>query len=337
MNREDALHLARWSEFLVANGLSAVTVKHYRYAMLRLVSEANVGILGIGEPQIVAFLASLGKRAHSRQLYLRAFKSFYGWAFERNYIETNPAAHLHPKAPIDPPPDAYSPEEIASLVRAAGARDPRYAHAILACYALGLRRSELCGILPEDIDWQGRRVYIRCAKGDRPRWVEANEMALEALRGLASQSPRALKELGAGHPVPWLPGDSNGRRVPVNPRGATPDGNSSGPIEPEAGRSVLEPPPLLGNNSTVVAFHPQWFTMIVHRAAEEAGLPPNRRRAHMLRASFVTELLGQGVPVSVASRLVGHANMATTHRYAAVRPEDRRRAVDVLPMPGGGA
>jgi hypothetical protein len=38
------------------------------------------------------------------------------------------------------------------------------------------------------------------------------------------------------------------------------------------------------------------------------------------------------VPVSVASRLVGHANIGTTHRYAAVRPEDRRRAVDVLPM-----
>jgi len=188
VNREDALHLARWSEFLVANGLSAVTVKHYRYAMLRLVSEANVGILGIGEPQIVAFLASLGKRAHSRQLYLRAFKSFYGWAFERNYIETNPAAHLHPKAPIDPPPDAYSPEEIASLVRAAGARDPRYGHAILACYALGLRRSELCGILPEDIDWQGRRVYIRCAKGDRPRWVEMNEIARKALEALIQPS-----------------------------------------------------------------------------------------------------------------------------------------------------
>jgi len=280
VNREDALHLARWSEFLVANGLSAVTVKHYRYAMLRLLAEANVGILGIEEPQIVAFLASLGKRAHSRQLYLRAFKSFYGWAFERSYITTNPAAHLHPKAPIDPPPDAYSPEEIASLVRAAGARDPRYGHAILACYALGLRRSELCGILPEDIDWQGRRVYIRCAKGDRPRWVEANELALESLRALSFAS-----------------GDSRIR---------------------------------------LVGFHPQWFTMIVNRAAKEAGLPPNRRRAHMLRASFVTELLGQGVPVSVASRLVGHANMATTHRYAAVRPEDRRRAVDALPLPVGG-
>jgi site-specific recombinase XerD len=167
------------------------------------------------------------------------------------------------------------PEEIASLVRAAGARNPRYGQAILACYALGLRRSELCGITPEDIDWQGRRVYIRCAKGDRPRWVEMNDTAERALRELMPDIPNRAYSL--------------------------------------------------------VGFHPQWFTMIVQRAAADAGLPKNRRRAHMLRASFVTGLLDQGVPVSVASRLVGHANLATTHRYASVRPEDKRRAVDALP------
>jgi site-specific recombinase XerD len=275
VNREDALHLARWSEFLQASGISANTIRQYRYAILRLVAEANVALLDVSEEDVVSFLASLGKRAHSRQLYLRAFRSFYGWAMERELIARNPAAHIRPKAPTDPPPDAYSPEEIAALLYHAGKRNPRYGQAILACYALGLRRSELCGITPEDIDWQGRRVYIRCAKGDRPRWVEMNEIASQALKELTRHN---------------LPGDYG-----------------------------------------LVGFHPQWFTMIVQRAAADAGLPKNRRRAHMLRASFVTGLLDQGVPVSVASRLVGHANLATTHRYASVRPEDRRRAVDALP------
>jgi site-specific recombinase XerD len=243
------------------------------------VAEANVALLDVTEENVVTFLASLGKRAHSRQLYLRGFRSFYGWAVERELIARNPAAHIRPKAPTDPPPDAYTPEEIHKLYLAASVRNERYGNAILACYALGLRRSELCGITPEDIDWQGRRVYIREAKGDRPRWVETNDMALAALRALVSTEP-----------------------------GTRP-------------------------NYTVVGFHPQWFTMIVQRAAADAGLPKNRRRAHMLRASFVTGLLDQGVPVSVASRLVGHANLATTHRYASVRPEDKRRAVDALPVP----
>jgi site-specific recombinase XerD len=277
VNREDALHLAHWSEFLAASGISQNTIRQYRYAILRLVAEANVALLDVSEENVVSFLASLGKRAHSRQLYLRAFRSFYGWAAERELIARNPAAHIRPKAPTDPPPDAYTPEEIAALLYHAGKRNPRYGQAILACYALGLRRSELCGITPEDIDWQGRRVYIRCAKGDRPRWVEMNEIASMALKELTRHN---------------LPSDYG-----------------------------------------LVGFHPQWFTMIVQRAAADAGLPKNRRRAHMLRASFVTGLLDQGVPVSVASRLVGHANLATTHRYASVRMEDRRRAVDVLPCP----
>jgi integrase len=212
---------------------------------------------------------------------------------EREIIARNPAAHIRPKAPTDPPPDAYTPEEIHKLYLAASARNERYGNAILACYALGLRRSELCGITPEDIDWQGRRVYIRCAKGDRPRWVEMNDTA-----------ERALKSLG------------------VRPM--------TGPL---AGTYTTPPGPSIPDTYSLVGFHPQWFTMIVQRAAADAGLPKNRRRAHMLRASFVTGLLDQGVPVSVASRLVGHANLATTHRYASVRPEDKRRAVDALPVP----
>ncbi len=278
MNEEEAMLLHDWRENLLGQGLSKSTVRQYHYSVLRLESEADVALCQITEAHIMSFLASLGTKAHSRQLYVRGIKSFFTWAYERGHIKENPAAHLRPKAPVDPPPDAYSPDEIATLVRAASNRDARYGNAILACYALGLRRSELCGIRPEDVDWQGRRVFVKDAKGNRPRWVEANDLALGALRAL------------------------------VRP---LPDGYS------------------------LVGFHCQWFTMIVNRAAKDAGLPPNRRRAHMLRASFVTELLGAGVPVSVASRLVGHANMATTHRYAAVRPEDRRRAVDVLPLPVG--
>jgi site-specific recombinase XerD len=98
VNREDALHLARWSEFLVANGLSATTVRQYRYAMLRLLAEANVGIMGIEEQHIVAFLASLGKRAHSRQLYLRSFKSFYGWAEDRGFLPRESGKAPAPKS-----------------------------------------------------------------------------------------------------------------------------------------------------------------------------------------------------------------------------------------------
>jgi len=81
-----------------------------------------------------------------------------------------------------------------------------------------------------------------------------------------------------------------------------------------------------------VGFHPQWFTMIVNQAAAAAGLPPGRRKAHMLRSAFATHLLAGGTPVSVVSRLLGHSNVAITTRYLACHPADMRKAVDSLTL-----
>lgn len=281
----DELRLLRqWAEYMVAQGRSEGTIRRYRYAILRFLSETPRDTLSeITEQDVVVFLASLGKRAHSRQLYLNALRSFFEWAQQRGHITENPARHLHPKAPTDPPPDAYTEEEIVLLVQAAGQKSEKRALAITACYALGLRRSELCGIKAEDIDWHGRKVFIREAKGDKPRWVEMNELAREALRLMIDIQNQSIRTIETNLPV--------------------------------------------------VGYAPQWFTMIVRQAAAAAGLPPNRRRAHMLRASAATHMLGKGAPISVVSRILGHSNIRTTSRYLAVSDVDRRQAVDMLVLP----
>jgi integrase/recombinase XerD len=272
---EDML-IHRWEDWMAARGLSDRTVQQYKYAILRLQAETRPAtpLIDMTEEKIITFLASLGKRAAAKALYFRAFKSFYTWALSQGHVERDPTAGFRPKAPTEPPVDAFTPEEVAAILKTAKARGVKRYWAILLCYALGLRRSELCGIFPEDVDWQGQRVYIRGAKGGRPRWVEANAIALEALEALMA----------------------------LHPGGATP----------------------------VLGYAPQWFTMMVNMAASEAGLPRGRRNAHMLRAAFASHLIQNGTSVPVVSRLLGHANIATTHRYAAVWEGDRRRAVDSL-------
>ena len=266
----------RWEDWMMARGLSDETIRQYKYAMYRLQGETRPakGLTEMTQEDIIAFLAKLGKRAAAKTTYFRAFRSFYTWAYAQGDIERDITAGFRPKAAIEPPVDAFTTEEVAAILESARRRNPRRAWAIQAAYALGLRRSELCGIRPEDVDWPGRRVYIREAKGGRPRWVEMNEIAEEALRHLECRVP----------------------------------------------------------GSTVVGYAPQWFTMIVHQAASEAGLPRGRRNAHMLRASFASHLIQAGASVPVVSRLLGHANIATTHRYAAVWEGDRRRAVDTLTL-----
>ena len=71
----------------------------------------------------------------------------------------------------------------------------------------------------------------------------------------------------------------------------------------------------------------------MHDAAKQAGFPPGRRNAHLPRSSFATNLLREGVPVSVVSKLLGHSKVSTTSRYLAVVDGERHAAVATMKLP----
>jgi integrase/recombinase XerD len=75
---------------------------------------------------------------------------------------------------------------------------------------------------------------------------------------------------------------------------------------------------------------PNTFSAWVHQAAVDAGFPTDRRKGHMLRASFATHLLNRGVPVQVVSKLLGHSDLKVTTRYASQSSDQRRAAVAKL-------
>lgn len=271
--------LKQWETYMVAQGRAEVTVRKYRYYLHRLASEVSPPkpLTEITEQDVMVFLATLSAKASARQFSMMAFGSFFRWAHQRGHIDSDPTELLHPKGPTERPADAFTPEEVGALMVAArtfrmGERD---ALAIQLCYSMGLRRTELCGITPDDIDWSGRRVLIRLAKGGQQRWVEGNDLAMETLEQLR----------------PWY------------------------------------------NGTVIGSIKPDWFTMLVHRAAKRAGFPRGRRNAHKLRSAFATSLLEEGVPISVVSRLLGHSKIQTTARYLACRDKDRRNAVAKLRAP----
>jgi len=78
--------------------------------------------------------------------------------------------------------------------------------------------------------------------------------------------------------------------------------------------------PLDGNNLRTRSFA---------RLLERAGLPP--MRFHALRHSAATLLMAEGVPVKVASELLGHADITTTLRiYSHVLPSMQDAAADAM-------
>lgn len=61
-----------------------------------------------------------------------------------------------------------------------------------------------------------------------------------------------------------------------------------------------------------------------------AGVPERLAHPHALRSCWATHQLEAGVPVHVVSARLGHADLRTTSRYAADRPEAVDDVADVL-------
>jgi integrase/recombinase XerC len=263
----DALIAAFVLHLRGSKGRSEQTVRTYvgrlyAFATWRVLSGRSGGLGQVTEDDVDAHLTSIGAHGPARASSAQALRAFYGWAYRRRLVAFNPAADADSRPPPPPPARIFDEDEIVRLLLAAAGHGQRRAWAILLCYALGTRRSELTGIRLEDVT--RRTVEVR-GKGRSQRTIVLGPMAREAIAGL------------------------------------TP-----------------------GAKETLLGVKAQTFTMWVHQAAADAGLPWNRRRAHMLRASFASHSNWRGVPTTAIREVLGHSNIATTERYLASRPEDRR-------------
>lgn len=182
--------LAEWVDLLRANDLSEGTIHDYGYGLWNLMyfHQFHVHILEVTEVHIASYLASLGTRSTSKEHYAKGIRSFYLWAHRRGYLERNPVAMIQPKRVQPAPAVRFEDEEIIRLLIAAAERDPRRAWAILACLALGTRRTEFVSIRLSDIDWTRKVVTLCYTKGRRPREVDLGPWAEEAVRELMAWS-----------------------------------------------------------------------------------------------------------------------------------------------------
>jgi integrase len=83
-------------------------------------------------------------------------------------------------------------------------------------------------------------------------------------------------------------------------------------------------------------FHSKNGTLLIHgtartqmiQACERAGL--RQIGWHVLRHTFASWLVSDGVPIPVVQSLLGHANIEMTMRYSHMAPSSFRSAIDVL-------
>lgn len=172
-------------------GLSGHTVRGYTTDLRSLARITGMPVHEIRLPDIRAWLATLaddGVAAATLQRRVACTRGFFAWATREGYLAQDPASRL--KAPKrrrrlpEVPTAASVTDSLAGLqARAAEEGDPvalRDLALLELLYASGLRISEACGLLLEDVDLDRSTVRV-LGKGNKQRVVPMGAPAASAL------------------------------------------------------------------------------------------------------------------------------------------------------------
>ena len=178
-----------------------------------------------------AYVRFLGRQSLSRAavaLRFSALRTFYRFLVRRGAVAASPIRNIALPKIGKRLPKFLTPEQMAGLVAAPlkllpaqGTTDSARAAINLACrrdvavletiYSCGLRISELCGLVAQDIDWNERVVRVR-GKGKKERLIPIGEPALAAIRNYWALLPLPP----AGESPVFLAGPN--KRTPVKAR-----------------------------------------------------------------------------------------------------------------------
>ena len=174
-----------WLEREAGAGLSAATIDAYSRAVERFLAycrERRIRPSAATTEHLAEYLRELaagGLGPAARQQRLAALRLFYAFVVERGLRRDNPAVTpprgQAPAASGDvrrgaPAPDGQEwwipdEDEWLGVLEAAGAERPRTRVMLALAYDAALRREELCGLRPVDLDLRRRTVRVVPAVG----------------------------------------------------------------------------------------------------------------------------------------------------------------------------
>lgn len=198
-------------------GASAYTQRNYRQAVWefhrwhQVERQQQPAWETLQRDDFRAYLRFLGRQNLSRaavQLRFSALRTFYRFLVRHGAVAVSPIRNIAMPKVGKRLPKFLTPQQMADLLAAPlkllpapGKTETGRAAAILACrrdvavletiYSCGLRISELCGLVAQDLDWSERVVRVR-GKGKKERLIPIGEPALDAIRNywtLLPQSP----------------------------------------------------------------------------------------------------------------------------------------------------
>jgi integrase/recombinase XerC len=200
--------LDRFLEHLATDkAVSLYTQRNYRQALNEFLRwhnqerQQSPAWGGLQRDDFRSYLRYLGRHNLGRasiQLRFSALRTFYRFLVRQDAVAASPIKNLALPKLGKRLPKFLTPQQMVDLLEAPrklpvqlGKRDPDGRRAEALCrrdvailetiYSCGLRISELCGLVAEDLDWQEKVVRVR-GKGKKERLIPIGAPALKAIQ-----------------------------------------------------------------------------------------------------------------------------------------------------------
>ncbi len=278
--------------------LAKNTIDSYRRDLQRFKRAFGdeVGVNEFTQKDIEAFIVKLheeGISARSVARYVASIRGLFGYLYEHNIIEKNPAEDVKPPKFKKTLPVVFSPQEIERLLAACpedtpeGIRD----RAILELlYGSGLRVSEVLHLGIGDINLE-EGVALITGKGSKQRMIPLSDIAIDVIK-------RYLKE---------------GRPKLLKKRIVTRIGDVNNPLFVTRRGTLLTRQGLFKN---------------LKKYALLAGLDVDKISPHKLRHSFATHMIENGADLRTVQSILGHESVSTTEIYTHISKKHLKKVFD---------
>ena len=208
---------------------------------------------------------------------LSSLKSFFIFLEEEKIISANPVKYLKFPKLERKIPKTLNQEIIDAMLENSNNLSLRDSTIIELIYATGIRASELINIKITDIDFNESTIRI-LGKGSKERIIPIHDLALELVSKYWKNEIFKHNKL------------VQNKNIRFN-------------------RDLL----FLNLQGKKLTRQGLWY--IVKNISKKLGLDINKVSPHILRHSFATHLLYNGVPLRHLQELLGHSNISTTQIY----------------------
>ena len=235
-------------------------------------------------------------------------KSVFRDAIDDGLLERNPAKKAKEPKYIPYNARTYSAEEIQKLLDKM--ENHSLADVVWIAVIYGLRRSEICGLRWEDVDFEQDILYVR----HKVIQVRVNgKQVIEKSNALKTTASRRAYPL---HPEIKRRLQMRRERIVEYKRmfGDGYDRQNEAYIFVQQDGSLLKPDAVTNRFRSFMKYHPE--------------LP--KIRFHDLRHSCATMLLNEGLSLREIQDYMGHATIVTTTRYAHVDRIRRQKALEAI-------